>query len=56
MLTIDQVNKWTLCARLKTFEGNKAKTAESLGITLKTLYNWLHRWDLDSYIRKPGKQ
>jgi DNA-binding NtrC family response regulator len=31
---------------LRLFEGNRSKTAESLGISRKTLYNWIRRLDI----------
>jgi hypothetical protein len=34
---------------LRKFKGNKNKTAHALGISLKTLYNRMARWEVEGY-------
>ncbi len=46
MKTIAEMEKQLITETLDQFEGNKTKAAASLGITIKTLYNKLHRYDL----------
>ena len=43
-LPIDRVEKEYILASLEKNGGNKARTAEGLGISEKTLYNKLNRW------------
>ncbi len=42
---LDDVVKAHTMATLEHFDGNKKRTAEALGISLKTLYNRLHRYE-----------
>ena len=42
--TLDEVERQYLLASLRRHQGNKARTAEALGISEKTLYNKLHRY------------
>jgi len=42
--TLDSVEREYLLASLRRQRGNKARTAEALGISEKTLYNKLHRY------------
>jgi DNA-binding NtrC family response regulator len=44
--TIDEVEKLLIIRTLELQQGNKPKTAEILGISLKTLYNKLERYEL----------
>lgn len=45
----DLEREWTIKA-LTHFNNNKVKTAQALGITVKTMYNRLHTWGLsDQY-------
>jgi hypothetical protein len=55
-ISIHEMNKlWTMGA-LEHFEGNKTRAAQALGITIKTLYNFMHRYDLfDRYTAKGQK-
>lgn len=46
MKTIAQVEQELITERLEEFKGNKTKAAQSLGITIKTLYNKLHAYGL----------
>jgi two-component system response regulator HydG len=45
-LSLDEVEKNHILRALAYHDGNKTKTAQSLGITIKTLYNKLHRYGL----------
>jgi DNA-binding NtrC family response regulator len=44
--TIDDAEKRLIIATLDSYKGNKPKTAETLGISLKTLYNKLKLYNL----------
>jgi|WetSurMetagenome_2_1015567.scaffolds.fasta_scaffold1528039_1 DNA-binding NtrC family response regulator len=41
MKTLQEIEKEVILERLAAFNGNKTKTAQSLGVTLKTIYNKL---------------
>ena len=43
---LDDLEQKHICDTLKHLNGNKTKTAHSLGITVKTLYNKLHRYGM----------
>ena len=43
-MTIDQVIREHTMKTLEECEWNKLEAARRLDITIKTLYNWLHRW------------
>jgi DNA-binding NtrC family response regulator len=45
-MPLDDVEKTHILRALTYFHGNKTKTAQSLGITIKTLYNKLHRYGI----------
>lgn len=45
-MTVEEVRKIYVLQELEFFEGNKTKTARSLGVDIKTLYNSLYRWGL----------
>ena len=44
--SIEEVEKLLIIRTLELHQGNKPKTAEALGISLKTLYNKLERYEL----------
>jgi transcriptional regulator with PAS, ATPase and Fis domain len=43
-MPLEELEKNHILRALTYFQGNKTKTAQSLGITIKTLYNKLHRY------------
>ncbi len=45
-MTLEQLEKQHIMRILTFHQGNKTKTADTLGITIKTLYNKLHRYGL----------
>lgn len=45
-LPLEEVERRHILRALGFFQGNKTKSAKSLGITIKTLYNKLHRYGL----------
>jgi len=45
-LNLDEVEKNTILKALKKFSGNLSKTAAELGITRKTLYSKIEKYDL----------
>lgn len=44
MKTLDEIERKEILDRLRHFQGDKAKAAATLGISLKTLYNKLNRY------------
>ena len=45
-LTLADLERLTIANRLKLFKGNKQETAQSLGISLKTIYNKMRNYGL----------
>lgn len=45
-LTLHEMEKRTILKALKYFDGNRTQAANALGITIKTLYNKLHEYDM----------
>lgn len=43
---MDRVTERLLRARLDHYEGDKQKVANSFGVSLKTIYNWIKRYEL----------
>lgn len=52
-MSLEDLEKHHILRCLAHFDGNKTKAAQSLGITLKTLYNKLHRYGL---VRTQGEE
>lgn len=48
MKTLFEIEKEVILERLNSFGGNKTKAAQSLGITLKTIYNKLHQYEKEN--------
>lgn len=42
--TLATIEKNLILERMELFNGNKTKVAQSLGVTIKTLYNKLHQY------------
>jgi two-component system response regulator HydG len=45
-MSLEDVERAHILSALEHHHGNKTKTAQSLGITIKTLYNKLHRYGI----------
>jgi hypothetical protein len=45
--TMRQIERQVIFERMTHFRNNKVKVAESLGLSLKTLYNKLNRFEMD---------
>ena len=45
--TLDQITKALLLERLVLLDGNKGRVAQSLGVTERTVYNMMHRYQID---------
>lgn len=45
-MPLNEVERYHILRALDFYGGNKTKTAQSLGITIKTLYNKLHRYGI----------
>lgn len=43
-LSLAEAEKLLIIETLKLFDGNKTRTAATLGISLKTLYNRINAW------------
>jgi DNA-binding NtrC family response regulator len=54
-LTVEQVKKRHCMNVLRQFNGNRKDAAEALGITPKTLYTWLERWNHPPKHRNVGR-
>ena len=45
-MSLDELERNHILRALAYNHGNKTKTAQSLGVTIKTLYNKLHRYGI----------
>ncbi|HET6923736.1 MAG TPA: sigma-54 dependent transcriptional regulator [Anaeromyxobacteraceae bacterium] len=54
-LTLDEVERRYLLASLRRLGGNKARTAEALGVSEKTLYNKLNRYAAEGHRVEGGE-
>jgi two-component system response regulator HydG len=55
-MPLEEVEKSHILRTLSYNQGNKTKTAQSLGITIKTLYNKLHRYGILQQSAGPGDE
>ena len=44
--SIDDITKASLLAALEACSGNRRRTAQRLGVSLRTIYNMIHRYDI----------
>ena len=51
---LEDVTKELFFATLHHFDNNKMKTAEALGVTPKTIYNWIDRWGIGAQLEPNG--
>lgn len=45
-MTFEEIQAQIIAERLEHHDGNRSKTARSLGITVHTVYNWLNRFGI----------
>lgn len=45
--TLEEIERRLIRRRLRLFRGNRTRTAQSLGLTVRTIRNWINRWDID---------
>lgn len=55
-LPLEEIEKNHILRTLSYHQGNKTKTAQSLGITIKTLYNKLHRYGIIQHSAGPSEE
>lgn len=55
-LPLEEIEKTHILRTLSYNQGNKTKTAQRLGITIKTLYNKLHRYGIIQHTAGPGDE
>lgn len=54
--TIADMEKELILLTMNAFKGNKTKASQSLGVTIKTLYNKLHEYgEFENYAVHPKK-
>lgn len=46
-VSLDRLTRTYTILAMDYYDGNKTQVAHSLGITIKTLYNWLHQWGIE---------
>lgn len=54
--TLEDVERAVVVDRLEQWEGDKTNAARSLGVSLKTLYNYCHKWGLMPPLKKRVKK
>lgn len=50
-MTLDDIERMVITSRLNFMGGNRNRTADSLGIAVKTLFNKLERYELEDMAR-----
>ncbi len=53
--TLEEIKKRCVIDALTHFIGNKTKTANALGISIRTLRNYIHQYKLYSFFHKTTK-
>lgn len=53
--TLEGIKKKCVIDALNYFMGNKTKTAKALGISIRTLRNYIHQYRLYSFFHKTTK-
>lgn len=53
---LDEVVKQHVLTALELAKGNKAKAAILLGVSVKTVYNHFHRYEMESQLADTGTQ
>lgn len=51
-MTLEQVRRKAVLEALGRHRGNKKRTADELGVSLKTLYNLLNRWVTEGHVTR----
>lgn len=46
--TVDEIIRRIVLQRYKQNDYNKLQTAKQCGVSLKTLYNWLKKWQMQN--------
>ncbi len=54
--SLEDAERELIFATLERFEGNRQKTAETLGVSVKTVYNKLKQYDIDHEALTPGNE
>jgi len=56
-LHLPTIHKSVTAKALERFQGSRHKAAKAMGISIRTLRNWVHKFGLDAaFPSKPGRQ
>lgn len=47
-MSLAEIEKEVVRATLRFFDGNKRRTADTLGVSLKTIYNMIDKYQIDT--------
>lgn len=47
-MSMADIEKEVVTENLKFFDGNKSRVAKALGLSLKTIYNMVHKYKIDA--------
>jgi DNA-binding NtrC family response regulator len=47
-MTLDEMEKQVILAALRFYHGNKAKTAQALNVSVRTIHNKLEKYDQEA--------